>query len=42
MKKIWFLALAALLAACGQKQESCQPKHHPCYSYDATIYELNN
>ena len=41
MKKIWFLALAALLAACGQKQESCQPKHHPCYSYDATIYELN-
>lgn len=41
MKKIWFLALAALLAACGQKKESCEPKQHPCYSYNATIYELN-
>lgn len=44
MKKIWIIAVAALLAACGStpKEQTCKKVHeHPSFCYDATIYELN-
>lgn len=40
MKKILFLALGVLCMASCAKQQCCKHEH-PCYSYDATIYELN-
>ena len=40
MKKILFAALGLLCLASCAKQPCCQLEH-PCYSYDATIYELN-
>ena len=40
MKKIIFAALGLLCLASCAKQPCCQLEH-PCYSYDATIYELN-
>ena len=40
MKKILILALGALaMISCAKKP--CCNLEHPCYSYDATIYELN-
>ena len=40
MKKILILALGALAMISCAKQPCCNLEH-PCYSYDATIYELN-
>ena len=40
MKKILFAALGLLCLASCAKQPCCQLEH-PCYAYDATIYELN-
>ena len=40
MKKLFFAALGLLCLASCAKQPCCQLEH-PCYSYDATIYELN-
>jgi len=41
MKKIFLLVLGAIaLTACGNK-ECCKEHRHPCWSYDATIYEMN-
>ena len=40
MKKLLFAALGLLCLASCAKQPCCQLEH-PCYSYDATIYELN-
>ena len=42
MKKILVLAAAALMVACApKKQQTCCEHQHPCFAYDATIYELN-
>ena len=40
MKKILFATLGLLCLASCAKQPCCQLEH-PCYAYDATIYELN-
>ena len=40
MKKLFFAALGLLTLASCAKQPCCHLEH-PCYSYDATIYELN-
>lgn len=42
MKKMLFIAMAALMVACAptQKEQTCDCAH-PCFAYDATIYELN-
>ena len=40
MKKLFFAALGLLCLASCAKQPCCQLEH-PCYAYDATIYELN-
>ena len=40
MKKILFAALGLLCLVSCAKQPCCQLEH-PCYAYDATIYELN-
>ena len=40
MKKNLFAALGLLCLVSCAKQPCCQHEH-PCYSYDATIYELN-
>ena len=40
MKKLLIAALGMLALASCAKQPCCQTEH-PCYAYDATIYELN-
>ena len=43
MKKNLFIVVAALLVACAptKKEQTCCEHAHPCFAYDATIYELN-
>lgn len=40
MKKTFFIALATLALVACSKHECCKGTH-PCWSYNATIYELN-
>lgn len=40
MKKLFlFLAVVAMMVSCGSKKECAHV--HPCFAYDASIYELN-
>ncbi len=40
MKKLFlFLAVVAAMVACTSKKECTH--EHPCYAYNASIYELN-
>ena len=42
MKKLILFAIASLmLVGCAKKQSCCGEHRHPCWSYNATIYELN-